>query len=382
MTGASGGAAVATVTSSSISTSRDAARGAGLRRGAGDACSASSRPRTWATLCGRCCTLSARQLSSSCSHGGASPSAGCAARSRCQTCGQRLEGHGRPGGRQRQLAADAEVQRRSQRVQVGPRAHRGFGGGGSLALLGRLEAGLQRGHHALRAVADERGAHRVEVQQQRLAAVQQQDVARRHRAMHAAFFVQRVQRAEQRVEPAAHRRHVGRRGQLPPLFQQRRPGRVAHDAVGGAMALQHAQDAQQRRVVAAGQRLRLADEGLQPLVEALGMAARAQHDLRLGAAQRQRIGQVFLDRDVQPQPMVVGAIDHAEAALREHALDLVFVDPGLCGQCAFRRAERVGGQRRARCHRQAPGRGRTRRARAFTDAMLLRRRGRQAESCA
>ena len=240
-------------------------------------------------------------------------------RAPCRLC------RGEPGRGRRQFAVDAKVQRRRQRVEVGPRPR--SLSGRRVAQLGRGKARFERSHHVLRSPADQLGAHGVEAEQQQVPVVAHKDAAGRERAMHPAFGVQHREGAEQILEPALQRRRIRRFGERAAMRQQRRPGAQAHRAVHGAVALEHAVDAQQRRMLAACQRLRLADEGLTPLLERMALDARAQHDAAVGAAQRHRLGHVLLYRDLHSERVIERAIDDRNAALDESLFDLVIVDP-------------------------------------------------------
>ena len=257
--------------------------------------------------------------------------------------GQRLEGlcRGRAGRRRGQLAADAEVQRRRQRVQVGPRPQRPVGGG--LALLDRLEARLERRHHALRAVADQRRCARP---RSRAASAGRPAAAgccpappRACTQPSSCSASSAPSRRRARCAARARRALAASVAPMSPAASARgssaSPGRPCRGAAGCA-ATRSSDGCSQRASVCASSM-----KACRPSSKRCGVRARAQHDLGFGAAQRQCVGQVFLDRHMQLQRVVVGAIHHGEAALREHALDLELVQP-RAGAAARARAREDG----------------------------------------
>ena len=179
-------------------------------------------------------------------------------------------------------------------------------------------------------------AHGVEVEQHRPLVGPQQDVARCHRAVHAALLVQRLQRAQRPSSQAAACARRAPRHARGAAASSVGPGAVAHHPVDRAMraaGCARCAAATDGRSAPASAPRRRRPGG--PLSKRSARPRERGTTCTVGAAQRQRVGQVFLDRHVQLQRMVVGAVDDGEAALREHALDLVVRPAGSRRQHAF-----------------------------------------------
>ena len=243
--------------------------------------------------------------------------------------------------RRRRLPGDDPVQYGAERVEIGPGPLPDAWDLGELfdRCIARLEHDGQRLAH----VADHapRGA---EVEQHRLACRRQQDVVGRDVPVQAVLPVQQLQGIEQRPQQSPDPRFVGRVRHRLHRGLEGRALVVGHDQIGGVVRLPEAVHLDQGRVVEARQQPGLVDEALESLGVAVGMALRAQHHRLLLAACCQRRWQVFLQRDPAQQQVVVGLVDHAEAAFTYQSGDLEFVQPGALGQQVMRAVRVLGGR--------------------------------------
>ena len=259
-------------------------------------------------------------------------------------------------GRRRRAAHQQEVQRGTQRVQVGPGALLDGAGLGVLldGRVGGLEDGGER--HALVGDHPPRGA---EVQQHRLAVGLQDHVVGRDVAVVDAGAMQPLQRVEQGFEQPAQPGFVGRLVHAPAHRVQVAAGVVGHRHVGGVVGFPVAVHLHQAGCVKAGQQARLVHERAQPQGERFGMRFAVQRHLGAAVAAHQRGGHVLLDRHLALQRVVEGQVDDAETADAQHPAQLEFIQPGARGQCGRGAGDVVGSHARCRIpalsHARHPG---------------------------
>ena len=144
--------------------------------------------------------------------------------------------------------------------------------------------------------------------------------------MQEADLVHLPQALEQRPQDGV---ELGRR-QRPfglDALVQRLAAQQLHDDVGGAVLLEEVEDLHDgRRLVQGGERAALLDEAFAAPAEILGDLGRARQHRGAVLAHGQRHRQIFLERHLAIELGVAGAIGDAEAALAEHAQDLVAAD--------------------------------------------------------
>jgi hypothetical protein len=214
-----------------------------------------------------------------------------------------------------------------ERVEIAPRPDRPLRAG--RGELRRRERRRQHRHQRTRLVADDRAPRRAAVEQHGPVVGSSRMCCGAISRCSAPASCRRLQRAEQAVEQRAHRGLVGRHVDRLAQLEQRVAGVVGHRAVDGAVRLPVPLHLHQRRMPAACQQPRLVDEGAPAALEGVGVPARAQHHLHaIGAAQRQRVGQVFLDRGPALEGLVDHQVDQPETADAEHALDHELLEPG------------------------------------------------------
>ena len=184
-------------------------------------------------------------------------------------------------------------------------------------------------------VADD-AARRAEVEQDRPAVGQQQDVVGRDVAVEHAGAVQPLERVEDRLDDGAQPRLVGRRAPWPGApAQQRAAGAVLHRHVGGAVRLPEPVHANQRGMVEGRQQARLVEERFERPLELLGaVRASAAPTMPAGPRAASSAGHELLERDLAQQRVVEREVDDAEAADAERAKDLELVETRSGGQQA------------------------------------------------
>jgi hypothetical protein len=200
-------------------------------------------------------------------------------------------------------------------------------------LLDRREVGLEHGGQRLCSIADD-AARRAEVEQDRPAVGQQQDVVGREVAVVHAGAVQPLERVEDRLDDGAQPCLVGRRAHRPARLHERHAGAVLHRHVGGAVRLPEAVDANQRGMVEGREQARLVEERVERALELLGALRRAGPDDAGRAARGELAGHELLERDLAQQRVIEREVDDAEAADAERAQDLELVETRSGGQQA------------------------------------------------
>ena len=222
-------------------------------------------------------------------------------------------------GAGRRRSGDRMIERGREAIDVGPWPLLGRG-----HLLGRGIARREDRRHRRRP-SRHRRARGAEVDQGRIALGVEQDVGGLDVAMQEAGGMDLLQPVEQRPQDAVELGWCD--GTAFQALLQRVARHQFHDDVGGAVGLEeveHAHD--RRRALQGGERAALVDEALAAPAEILRHLGRARQHRDAVLADRQRRGQVFLDRDLAMELVVAGAIGDAEAALAQDRHDLVAAD--------------------------------------------------------
>ncbi len=227
------------------------------------------------------------------------------------------------GGRGRRHAGHAVIHRGPDAVQVGPGTLPVF----RVVLLERRVAGRHHGSQRF-GVLTQRQACGAEVEQHGGTLATQQNVCGFHVAVQKLLRVHTAQALQQRRQ---HREYLllAQHTALAQTLRQRVAPFEVHHQVCGTVGLDEADHPHDARIAEFGQRARLVEEALQPVLVVLDVRfGLVGQPLAVRQPVSQTVRQVFLYRHRLVEHVVVGPVSNAEASDTEHVFNLVVLDAG------------------------------------------------------